>query len=428
MLRGSRLSAALSLAAALLAEPGFAALDRIVAVVNDNVILESALQAEVARITRDLAQRGTKPPPRDTLEKQVLDYLVAEELQLQIASQSGIRVEDEELNFTLQNIAEKNGLTIDDMRHSIEQEGLSFSQFREQIRREMIITRLQRRDVVQRINVSDREIENFLAAQAKGGDDGRVRLAHILIPIPEGPTQKQIDAARRKVDTLAEQIARGADFAGLAVANSGGQNALQGGDLGWRTAAELPAIFAAAIQNVPTGGVSGVVQSQSGFHLLKVAERQGSEQRIVEQRHLRHILIKVKEGASAEELEEARIRLSQLRQRILAGDDLAALAQAHSDDPGSAIKGGDLGWIGPGEMVARFEQAATTLPLNGLSEPVRTEFGWHLIQVLGVRNIDDTAQHRRQRAVDQIRARKADERIGNWQRRLRDEAYVEYRL
>ena len=402
-----------------------AALDRIVAVVNGDVILESALRGELQRISADLAAQGTAPPPQDVLQRQVLDHLIMESLQLQLASQSGIRVEDEELNFTLQNIAERNGVTLEQMRESLAQEGISLAVFREQVRKEMIITRLRQRDVVMRIDVSDREIDNLINAEAMHGGSGRFRVAHILVAVPEGATTAESEAAREKMALIQQQLDAGADFGSLAVAHSDGQNALNGGDLGWRSLGELPTLFADALRDLQPGDVSDLINSPGGLHLIKLLETQGDEQRIVRQQHLRHILIRV--DSDTDEA-TARRRLEQLRQRIQAGEDFAELARAHSEDPGTAVKGGDLGWVSPGQMVARFQAAAETLAPREMSPPVRSEFGWHLIQSLEERHEDQTESYRRQRAAEQIRARKADEKLRNWLRRMRDEAYVEVRL
>ena len=403
-----------------------AALDRIVAIVNDDVVLESALRIEIERISQDLRGRGTEPPARETLVNQVLDHLIMQELQLQLARQTGIRVEDEELNFTLQNIAERNNVSIGEMRDSLAEEGIRFAEFREQIRKEMILTRLRQRDVIQRIRVSDREIDNFLTANQGRGDARRFQLAHILIALPEGATQKQIADARERGEDITAQIDAGTNFAELAVRHSAGQNALEGGDLGWRTLGELPTLFADAVRALELGAVSPLLQSPGGFHLIRLVDVQGErEQRLIEQRQVRHILIKVDENLASE---QARHRLGQLRQRIEAGEDFSALAQAHSDDPASAVRGGELGWVSPGDMVPQFDNAASALEVGTLSQPVRTDFGWHLIEVLGVRQHDGTADHLRVRAIEQIRARKADERVRNWMRRMRDEAYVEVRI
>lgn len=416
---------ALLLFTLLPATGGLAALDRIVAIVNGDVILESALRSEYQRIAADLAAQGTTPPSAEVLLKQVLDHLIMESLQLQLASQSGIRVGDEELNFTLQNIAERNGVTLEQMRDSLATEGIALAQFREQVRKEMIITRLRQRDVVMRIDVSDREIDNLLNQEALHGGSQRYQVGHILIALADGATAAETAAANDKMAMLQEQLAQGADFASLAVANSDGQNALSGGDLGWRNLGELPTLFADALRNMAPGEVSDVLRSPGGLHLIQLRDRQGDEQHIVRQQRLRHILINVDEGVDEN---IARQRLEQLRQRIEAGEDFAELARAHSEDPASAVKGGDLGWVSPGQMVARFETAANALAPMELSAPVRTEYGWHLIQSQEEREEDQTTAYRRQRAVAQIRARKADEKLSNWLRRMRDEAYVEIRI
>lgn len=412
--------------ATLASAPAVAALDRIVAVVNDDIILQSELQQEINRLVDELRERGTGMPPRQVLQRQTLEHLIMERLQLQRARDTGIRVDEAELNDTLKNIAEHNGVTLKEMRDSLNQEPGAFAEFRAQVQKEMVLAQLQRRDILQRIQVSDREVDNFLAAQQlSGGDSQQFHLSHILVSLPEGATKRQVEAAEKKMAGIVERLQQGADFAELALAESDGQQALQGGDLGWRNLGELPVLFADAVRNLQPGELSPVLRSPAGLHLLKVQEIRGVEQHLTEQRHLRHILIRESDSVSSA---QARERLEHLRQRIELGEDFAALAQAHSDDPGSAVKGGDLGWVSDGQMVPAFEKAAKALAEGQISQPVHTQFGWHLIQSLGTREQNDTVAYRRQKAREQIRARKADEARENWLRRLRDEAYVEYRL
>jgi peptidyl-prolyl cis-trans isomerase SurA len=417
-----RLLAVLCAVVLPLAAPA-ANLDRVVAVVNKDVIVQSELESEVQRILADLRSRGTETPPRREFERQVLEHLVARRLQIQLAEQAGINIGDDELNFTLQSIAARNNLSLAQMREAVVADGGSFEDFRDQIRSEMRITQLRQKEVIARINVSDAEVERFLA---EGGDTaaGRYHLAHILIALPPDPTPEQVRSTEAQAQQVHAELTAGADFASTAVAVSKGQQALEGGDLGWRNADELPRPFVAAVGELTPGGISDLIPSANGFHILKLLESDAAGGRhVVEQTHVEHILVKAEQGRE----EEARARIESLRQRILAGEDFHALARTHSDDPGSAVKGGDLGWVSAVEVVPAFANALQGLAEGELSEPVQSNFGFHLIRVLGRRSHDDTDAYRRAHALDTLRARKAEEMTQAWLQRLRDEAYVELR-
>ncbi|WP_372696373.1 peptidylprolyl isomerase [Immundisolibacter sp.] len=399
-------------------------LDRVVAVVNKDVIVESELEREVQRILSDLQRRGTAVPPRHEFERQVLDHLILRRLQVQLADQAGINISDDELNFTLQNIAQRNDMTLSQMRETIVVEGGNFREFRNDIRDEMRITQLRQKEVIDRIAVSEAEVERFLA-EGGAAAAGRYRLAHILIPLPLDPSPEQQRRVAARARDVHQQLTAGADFASTAVAVSKGQQALEGGDLGWRNADELPAPFLAAVRDLAPGQISEVIPSANGFHILKVLESDAAGGRhVVEQTHVEHILVKVEPGRE----DEARARAQSLRRRILAGESLRDLARTHSDDPTSAIKGGDLGWVSSQSLVPAFAKAMQGLPEGELSEPVRSNFGYHLIRVLGRRSHDDTAAYRRAHAMETLRMRKAEEMTQTWLQRLRDEAYVELRL
>lgn len=398
-------------------------IDRVVAVVNKDVIVESELEREIQRIFSDLQRRGTAVPPRSEFERQVLDHLILRRLQVQLADQAGINISDDELNFTLQNIAQRNQMTLSQMRQAIVADGGSFEDFRNDIRDEMRITQLRQKEVIDRIAVSEAEVERFLA-EGGAAAAGRYHLAHILIPLPLDPTPEQQQRIAARAQEVHEQLQAGADFAATAVAVSKGQQALQGGDLGWRNADELPAPFLDAVRDLAPGQISEVIPSANGFHILKVLESDATGGRhVVEQTHVEHILVKVEEGRE----DEARARIESLRQRILAGESFQELARTHSDDPTSAVKGGDLGWVSADGLVPAFAEAMKALPENELSEPVRSNFGYHLIRVLGRRSHDDTASYRRAHAMETLRMRKAEEMTQTWLQRLRDEAYVELR-
>lgn len=400
-----------------------AQLDRVVAVVNKDVIVQSELDREVQRIVTDLRRRGTATPPPSEFERQVLEHLVVKRLQLQLADVAGINIGDDELNFTLQNIAGRNNMSLQQMRDAVVSDGSSFEEFRDEIRNEMRVTQLRQKEVISRINVSDAEIERFLA---EGGDvaAARYRLSHILIALPADPTPEQVRATQAQAQGVRDELLAGADFASTAVAVSKGQQALEGGDLGWRNADELPPPFVAAVRNLAPGSVSELIPSANGFHILKLVETDAAGGRhVVEQTHVEHILVKTEPGRE----DEARARIESLRQRIVAGEDFHELARTHSDDPGSAVKGGDLGWVTGDEVVPQFASAMRELPVGELSAPVQSQFGYHLIRVVERRSQDDTEAYRRAHARDLLRQRKAEEMTQAWLQRLRDEAYVELR-
>lgn len=413
-------------AASRFTNPAVTPLDSIVAVVNDDVIVESELANRLRTIRARLREAGTPLPAATVLERQVLERLILDRLQLQLADRLGVRVEDENLNRALREMAERNGLGLGQFRDVLEKDGFDFAAFREEIRQQMLITQVQQRQVDARIRVSEREIDNQLATEAKQGNaETAYHLAHILIAIPEAASAEEIAAARAEADEVVKSIGQGASFASAAVAHSAGQQALQGGDLGWRREPELPTIFSGVVPQMAVGDIRGPMQSPSGFHIIELLDKRGEERHIVQQSRARHILIQTKEGTNDA---EAQNRLAQLRERIEAGDAFAELARAHSEDPASAAKGGELGWVNPGDMVLEFREAMARLKPGELSQPFRTQFGWHVVQVLERRNYDDTEELRRLSAKEEIRERKAEEELQSWLRQLRDEAYVELRL
>lgn len=401
-------------------------IDRIVAVVNDGVILESELENFLAGVKAQIRARGGNLPPEDVLRRQGLERLIMQKLQLQNAEETGIRVDDDTLNQAVLSIAQRNNMTLDQFRRALEADGYSFAQFRENIRDEILIGRLQQRNVDERIQVSDQEIDNVLANQkAQTGDGKTYHLRHILVAVPEAASPEQIQAARAKADQILAQLRDGADFRQAAIALSDGQQALEGGDLGWFPEERLPSLFAGVVPTMEPGQVSDLLRSPSGFHIVKLEETKGAATHMVRQTRARHILLRPNEVLSEE---DARTRLEQLRSRIVGGDDFADLAKAHSDDALSARAGGDLGWLSPGDTDPRFEEAMNQLAEGEISEPVKTRFGLHLIQVQDRRVQDDTEEFQRSQAREQVRARKRQEALELWLRRLRDEAYVENRL
>lgn len=401
-------------------------LDGIVAVVNDDVVVESELENRLRTIRARLREARTPVPATDVLKRQVLENLILDRLQVQLADRLGVRIDDENLNQVLREMAERNGLRLAQFRDALEQDGYDFATFREEIRQQMLIAQVQQRQVETRIRVTDREIENYLATQGKRGSaEEAYHLSHILIALPEAASAEQIAAAEQRAQEILLSIQQGGSFAGAAVAHSAGQQALQGGDLGWRREPELPTVFANIVPQMTIGEVRGPIQSPSGFHLIQLVDKRGEARHIVQQSRARHILIRTEGGIDDV---EAEARLMQLRERIEAGDAFASLARAHSEDPVSAAKGGALGWVSPEDMVPAFRQVMESLEPGEISLPFRTQFGWHILQVMERRAHDDTEELRRLNAREQIRERKAEEELESWLRQLRDEAYVELRL
>jgi peptidyl-prolyl cis-trans isomerase SurA len=409
------------------AEAAIVEVDRIVAIVNDDVVMLSELNNQIHTIRAQLAQRGQAAPPDESLRKQVLERIIITRLQLQVAERSGITVSDNQINRAIANIASQNGMTITQFRATLEADGFDFETFREDMRRNMITSRVLQRNVKQRINITEREIDNFLATnKTQRGVNEQYHLQHILIGVPDGASSEQIKQAEDKALRIIAELRNGADFTRMAQTRSDGQNALNGGDLGWRSKAELPSLFIEAVQNMQQGEISNPIRSPSGFHIIKLSELRSEESRhVVQQTHARHILIRPSELTSAE---DARVRLEQLKIRLENGEDFASLARAHSDDRGSAANGGDLGWTGPGDLVGPFEAAMNELQPGQISEPFQTPFGWHIVQVVERRNYDDTEKYLRNAARTAILKRKEEEETEAFLRRLRDEAYVEYRL
>jgi peptidyl-prolyl cis-trans isomerase SurA len=401
-------------------------LDRIVAVVDDGVVLKSELDAQTQLIVSQLRGQGTRMPPVEVLQNQVLETLVLQEVQLQRADRLGIRVGDEQLNATLQRIAASNGLTLSQLPAAMAQDGVDYRSFREQVRREMMIEALRQRDVVAKIAVSEREIQRWLE-QEEASVDTRAEfdISQILVALPQGASADQSAAAEAKVNELHTRLLNGEDFAELAVAESEGQQALTGGSLGWRKANQIPPAFAEVIVRLPRGGISEPVRSASGWHIFKVNDIRGGEEKVVEmQSHARHILLRPNEILDEEGV---RAQLERLRGRILEGESFEDIARLESEDPGTAAVGGDLGWNPPGTFVPEFERQMELLKPGEISEPFKSPFGWHIVQLIERGERDTTEELRRRRAIQAIRASKQEQETDLWLRRLRDEAWVEIR-
>lgn len=401
-------------------------LDHVLAVVNDDVITQSELNAEIATISAQLRQQNTALPPADMLNKQVLERLILKRLQLQLAASTGVRVDDDALNRAISTIAQQNKLSLAEFRAVLEKDGFSFPVFRERIREEIIINRLRQRQVDSRVTVTEQEVDNFISNRQRQSTESaeEYHVAQILIALPEAASPEQIDKARQKAAEVLKKLRAGADFSETAVAVSDDQQALQGGDLGWRTASQLPTLFADLTIKMRTGEISEPLRSPSGFHIIKLIEKRGEIAHIVQQTQARHILIRTNEITSDS---DAQTRLQQLKQRIEGGDDFAALATSHSEDPATAVNGGSLGWVSPGDVDTQFEEVMHSLKPGEVSAPFQTQFGWHILQVLDRREHDSTREFNRSKAREAIRNRKIEEQTQAWLRALRDEAYVEYK-
>jgi peptidyl-prolyl cis-trans isomerase SurA len=401
-------------------------LDKIVAIVNEGVVLRSQVDQQVGSIVARLRQQNAQMPPESVIRQQVMERLVLQELQAQRAARLGIVVSDEMLNTALRDVAQRNSLPFEQMPTVLAQQGIDYAAYREEMRREMAITMLRQRDVIARIYVSPRELDQAIERQAGQADENvEYDVSHILLSLPESATAQQMTQVERRAEEIYQRAVGGEDFGQLALSFSQAQSALDRGKLGWRRSAQLPQFIAEEVVKMEPGQVSRPMRTPSGFHLVRLdAVRGGEGPMMVEQVHSRHILMRPTE---VQDDATTRQRLSEIRARILAGEDFAALAGITSEDPGSATQGGDLGWTTPGTFVPEFEETLGKLQENEISEPFRSQYGWHIVQLLGKRFHDQSDEVRRQRALSALRESKADEETELWLRRLRDEAYVEYR-
>ena len=398
--------------------------DSIVAVVNDDVITRHDLDVRYERAVQQLKARNTALPPRAVLEKQLLERMITDRIQLQLAAQTGIRVDAAQLDKAVERIAEQNKLTLPQFQTALKKEGIEFNQFRKDIRDEIILTRLHEREVDNKVNVSEAEVDAYLENQAKQGQEDEYNLNHILIRIPEGATTEQIQKLHARAQQVLDLLNKGDDFAQVSASYSDAPNALEGGAMGWRRNSQLPTLFADVLSKMKPGQLSEILRSSGGFHILKLNDKRGQDvNTVVKQTHARHILIKTNELVSAA---DAKNRLLQIRERILNGTKFEDMARQYSDD-GSAAKGGDLGWLSPGETVPEFEHAMDALKPGEISQPIQSPFGYHLIEVLGRRDQDVTKERQRVLARQALRERKIESAQEDWLRQLRDSAYVEYR-
>jgi peptidyl-prolyl cis-trans isomerase SurA len=405
-------------------------LDRIVAVVNKDVITLGQLNERIEVVSRQLRQQRVQLPGAEVLERQVLERMIIERAQLQLAEDNGIRVDDLQIDRAIERIAEQNRLSLADFRAALDRDGVSYDRLRADLRNEITLTRLREREVDSRVQVTDSEIDNFLADEkvrtATSAQNIEYRVSQVLVRIPEGASSETLEQLRERASAAMRRARSGVAFSEVAVASSDASDALQGGSIGWRNRDRLPELFVAALTGMKPGDTSEVLRSPAGFHVLHLDEVRGVEVQTeeVEQTRARHILIRTNEIVSDG---EARRRIQQLHDRIAEGADFAEIARLNSDD-GSAPRGGDLGWIYPGDTVPDFERAMMALKANALSDPVRSPFGWHLIQVLERRRGDISIERKRGEARRAVHDRKSDEAFDIWLRELRDRTYLEYRL
>lgn len=402
------------------------AIDRVVAVVNDEAITQHELRDRLLTIERQLRERNTPLPPRDVLEKQLLERLIVDRVQMQFAKETGLSIADTELDVALRRIAENNRMSLAEFRAALENDGVDWRRFREEIRGEMTIGRLREREVESRIVISDGEIDNYLANPGQGNQSAVVALSHIIVRVPEQVDPGRLAQLRARAEEALARIKTGQDFGQVAASYSEAPDAMSGGMIEPRPADRLPTLYAEAIATLQPGQVSGILRSPAGFHIVKLINRQGGDtvNRVIRQTHARHILIKVNELVSSE---EARHKLAGLKERLDNGADFAELARLYSNDL-SAAKGGDLGWLYQGDTVPEFERAMDAQAINEIGKPVQSPFGWHLIQVLERKNAEAGDERKRLLARQALRERKSDEAYEDWLRQMRDRAYVEYRL
>ncbi|AOS96756.1 Chaperone SurA precursor [Microbulbifer aggregans] len=401
-------------------------LDRVVAVVDDDVVMASELQQRLNTITAQIKAQNVEAPPIDVLRRQVLEQLIIERLQLQMASRAGVTVSDAELDQAIARVMQNTGASPEQFRERLAADGLSMKTFRQQIRNELLIRRVEQGSVNRRIQITDQDIDNFL--RSKEGEfwkSPQYELGHILIPVSSSAPGDEVTKAREKAEQLAQQVRDGADFRQLAIANSAGQNALSGGDLGWRKTVELPTLFSNALQGLGVNDVTDPFRSDAGFHLLKIHAQRGSNEQVVEQTKVRHILVKT---SAIRDDDAAYNLLIDLRKQIEGGASFDELAREHSEDIGTMLAGGDLGWSMPGQFVPEFTQAMNNTPVGEISMPFKSQFGWHILRVDGRRNQDMTEQYIRNQAANLLRNRRYEEELQNWRREIRDQAYVDIKL
>ena len=395
-------------------------IDRIAAIVDESAIMQSELDARMDSVKR---QMGGQMPPDSLLRPQVLERLILENIQLQMAERGGVQVTDQQLTDTVKRIAQQNGMTLEQFSAALKKDGLSYKEAVEQIRTEMIISRVQKFQVNNRVQISQQDIDYFLASKAgQMATEAEYRLSHILISIPSQASPAEIKKARKKADAIIAEIKAGKDFQQQAIETSNGRNALKGGDLGWRKQAQLPSLFADAVIDLEPGQVSDPIKSASGFHIIQIADKRGGSTMMVLQTKVSHILVMPNEIRSDK---DSRARIRQVYKKLDNGADFEALAKEYSDDPGSAAKGGDLGWVNPGDMVPAFDRIMNEIEPGVLSQPFKSKFGWHILQVEERKETDLGEQVQRNQIYQMLQSRQFEEELPIWLRKIRSEAYVD---
>ena len=402
-------------------------LDRVVAVVDDDVVMASELHQRMQTISQQIAAQNVQAPPVEVLQRQVLEQLIVERLQLQMGARAGVTIAEEELDQAIARVQQNMNMSPAQFQQKLEADGISNNAFRQQIRQELIIRRVEQGSVSRRIQITDQDINNFL--RSKEGEfwkSPQYQLGHILIPVNSSAPAEEVTEARAKAESIYEKSMGGEDFRALAISSSAGQNALQGGDLGWRKTVELPTLFADALDGVEVGGTTKPFRSDAGFHLLKIHEQRGATEQVVEQTKVRHILVKT---SAIRDDDAAYKLLTDLRAKIQADElKFEDAAKDNSEDIGTMLQGGDLGWSNPGQFVPEFTQAMDNTPVGEISMPFRSQFGWHILQVEGRRQQDMTDQYIRNQAANLLRNRRYEEELQNWRQEIRDQAYVEIKL
>ncbi|MBY6210095.1 peptidylprolyl isomerase [Microbulbifer agarilyticus] len=426
-LRRGLLAAAAASAIALPTWAQVQQLDRVVAVVDDDVVMASELQQRINTISQQIAAQNVQAPPIDVLRRQVLEQLIVERLQLQMGARAGVTISEEELDQAIARVQQNMNLSPAQFQQKLEVDGISNNAFRQQIRQELIIRRVEQGSVSRRIQITDQDINNFL--RSKEGEfwkSPQYELGHILIAVSSSAPAEEVTAAREKADAVYDKATGGEDFRALAISNSSGQNALQGGDLGWRKPVELPTLFADALDGVKVGETTKPFRSDAGFHMLKIHQQRGATEQVVEQTKVRHILVKT---SAIRDDDAAYNLLTDLRSKIEAGElKFADAAKDNSEDIGTMLQGGDLGWSMPGQFVPEFTQAMNNTPVGEISMPFRSQFGWHILRVDERRQQDMTDQYIRNQAANLLRNRRYEEELQNWRQEIRDQAYVEIKL
>jgi peptidyl-prolyl cis-trans isomerase SurA len=399
-------------------------LDRVAAVVNDGVVLESEVDDQLNAVKERLRSQGQQMPPDSVLRQQIVEHLIVQEVEMQHADHAGLKISDEVLNNAMTEVAQRNGISLQQLPQALQTQGVDYASYRDSMRRELTLRLLQQRDVVQRISITPREIDTYLDRQTRHPSaNAEYNVSHILIAVPQEATTAQLEAAQKKADDVYTRAKGGEDFAKLAIANSNAQTALDGGELGWRKGTELPTVLADTVLGLKAGEVSAPIRAPTGFHIVRLNDMRTTQKNdVVEQVHVRHILMRTNELQDDATVKQ---KLENIRKRIINGEDFAGLAQISSQDVGSAADGGDLGWSTTDQFVPDFAKVVDEAKVDEISEPFHTQYGWHIVEVLGRRKYDDTKELQRKEAADQIRASKVDEETELWLRRLRDDAYVD---